>query len=70
MAEFLAASMNQHMAGFDQSGLVVEMQVLDWLKELLGSPATASGILLSGGSMANLTALAVARSAEYRGDYR
>jgi glutamate/tyrosine decarboxylase-like PLP-dependent enzyme len=70
MAEFLAASMNQHMAGFDQSGLVVEMQVLDWLKELLGSPATASGILLSGGSMANLTALAVARSAKYRGDYR
>jgi glutamate/tyrosine decarboxylase-like PLP-dependent enzyme len=39
----------------------VELVVLDWLKELLGYPAEAGGILTSGGSEANLTALVAAR---------
>ena len=41
----------------------VEQQVLDWFKEMLGFPADASGLLVSGGSMANLVALTVARNA-------
>ncbi len=39
----------------------VELVVLDWFKEFLGYPASASGILTGGGSEANLTALLVAR---------
>src|SRR5438128_392470 len=39
----------------------VELIVLDWFKEFLGYPPQASGILTSGGSEANLTALLVAR---------
>lgn len=39
----------------------VELVVLDWLKSFLGYPAGARGILTSGGSEANLTALVVAR---------
>src|SRR5579871_2461600 len=39
----------------------VELVVLDWLKEFIGYPTQASGILTSGGSEANLTALVVAR---------
>jgi glutamate/tyrosine decarboxylase-like PLP-dependent enzyme len=39
----------------------VEITVVDWLKELMGFPAAGGGLLVSGGSMANLTALAVAR---------
>jgi glutamate/tyrosine decarboxylase-like PLP-dependent enzyme len=39
----------------------VELVVLDWFKEFLGLPAQAAGILTSGGSEANLTALVVAR---------
>jgi glutamate/tyrosine decarboxylase-like PLP-dependent enzyme len=39
----------------------VELVVLDWFKQFLGYPAQASGILTSGGSEANLTALLVAR---------
>ena len=39
----------------------VELLVLDWFKEFLGFPAQARGILTSGGSEANLTALVVAR---------
>ena len=32
----------------------VETQVIEWCKEMLGYPAEASGLLVSGGSMANL----------------
>lgn len=39
----------------------IEILVLDWFKEFLGLPTQARGILLSGGSEANLTALVVAR---------
>ncbi len=39
----------------------VEIVVLDWLKEFLGYPSQAEGILTSGGSEANLTALVAAR---------
>lgn len=39
----------------------VEIVVLDWFKQFLGYPTEAQGILTSGGSEANLTALAVAR---------
>jgi glutamate/tyrosine decarboxylase-like PLP-dependent enzyme len=39
----------------------VELVVLDWFKTFVGFPETAAGILTSGGSEANLTALVVAR---------
>jgi glutamate/tyrosine decarboxylase-like PLP-dependent enzyme len=39
----------------------VEIVVLDWFKQFLGYPAGASGLLTTGGSEANLIALAVAR---------
>jgi aromatic-L-amino-acid decarboxylase len=39
----------------------VEIVVLDWFKQFLGYPPEARGILTSGGSDANLTALVVAR---------
>jgi aromatic-L-amino-acid/L-tryptophan decarboxylase len=41
----------------------VELVVIDWFKQILGLPADAAGLLVSGGSVANLTALAVARRA-------
>ncbi|HEV2493301.1 MAG TPA: aminotransferase class I/II-fold pyridoxal phosphate-dependent enzyme [Terriglobia bacterium] len=39
----------------------VELVVIDWFKQMLGLPEQAAGLLVSGGSVANLTALAVAR---------
>jgi aromatic-L-amino-acid decarboxylase len=63
LAEMLAAGMNPNVGGFDQVSVYVENQVLDWCKEMLGYPAEASGLLVSGGSMANLVGLAVARNA-------
>jgi glutamate/tyrosine decarboxylase-like PLP-dependent enzyme len=41
----------------------VELVVLDWFKEWIGFPQEAAGVLVSGGSAANLTALACAREA-------
>lgn len=44
---------------------VVELVVLDWFRSWIGYPEEASGLLVSGGSEANLTALACARAARF-----
>jgi aromatic-L-amino-acid decarboxylase len=62
LAEMLAAGMNPNLAGGEHMANDVEAQVLDWCKEMLGYPAEASGLLVSGGSMANLVGLTVARN--------
>jgi glutamate/tyrosine decarboxylase-like PLP-dependent enzyme len=41
----------------------VELVVLEWLRELCGLPEGADGVMLSGGSVASLVGLAVARTA-------
>jgi aromatic-L-amino-acid/L-tryptophan decarboxylase len=48
----------------------VELQVLDWCKQLLGFPLEAGGLLTSGCSASNLIALAVARNAKAGFDVR
>jgi aromatic-L-amino-acid decarboxylase len=70
LAEFLAAIMNPNAGGLDHSAVHVERQVIDWLKEMLGYPSTASGVLTSGCSAANLIGLAVARNAKAKFDLR
>ena len=70
LAEMLAAGMNAHLAGYDQSASAVERQVLDWLKASLGFPQTASGVLVSGGTAANLNGLLAARVAKAGWDIR
>jgi aromatic-L-amino-acid/L-tryptophan decarboxylase len=39
----------------------VELVAVDWLRELLGLPGGTQGLLMSGGSLSNMTALAAAR---------
>jgi aromatic-L-amino-acid/L-tryptophan decarboxylase len=70
LADMLASGMNPQMAGFDQAPRLVEEQTLRWLAELMGFPATASGLLTSGGSMANLLGLNVGRFAKAGFDVR
>ena len=70
LAEMLAAGFNASLAGGDHAGTYVEHTVLNWLKEIVGFPADAGGILTSGGSMANLTGLAVMRHVQTEGNAR
>lgn len=70
MADMLAAGMNAHLAGLDQSPKLVELKVIEWLAELMGFPKDSSGVLMSGGTMANLVGLAVARHAKAGFDLR
>jgi glutamate/tyrosine decarboxylase-like PLP-dependent enzyme len=60
-AEALAAAMNPSVAGGDHAATYLERQVLRWFADLSGLPGGAGGLLVSGASMATLTALAVAR---------
>jgi glutamate/tyrosine decarboxylase-like PLP-dependent enzyme len=62
-AAALAAAMNPSVAGGNHAAVYVERQVVNWFKALLGFPAGAMGLLVSGGSAAATTALAVARHA-------
>jgi glutamate/tyrosine decarboxylase-like PLP-dependent enzyme len=70
LAELLAAGMNPNVGGGGNSAARLEYQVLDWCKEMLGYPMEASGILVSGGSMANLVGLTVARNTKAEIDLR
>src|SRR4029453_61059 len=69
-ADALAAAMNPSVAGGNHAAVHVERQVVRWFAEILGLPPTAMGLLVSGGSMANLTALAAARHAKAGFDVR
>jgi len=63
IADMVISAMNSCTLGFDEAASShVELQLIDWLKEMLGYASEASGLLVSGGSMANLVGLAVART--------
>lgn len=64
MADMLASGMNPHLAGFNQAPTLVEHQVVEWLAELLGMPSGTSGVMASGGTVANIIGLTVARNAK------
>jgi glutamate/tyrosine decarboxylase-like PLP-dependent enzyme len=63
--EWLAAAWDQNAGNYSASpaGAVIEEVAGSWLKELFGLPATASVGFVTGGTMANFTALAAARHA-------
>src|SRR5450755_138690 len=62
LAEMLAAGLNANLGGRDQMPLEVERQVVRWMRELFGFPQTASGLFVTGSSMANLIGVLVART--------
>ena len=70
LAEMLAAGMNPHLAGYDQAASLIEKKVISWLKSLMGFPEAASGLLVSGGTAANLNGLLAARVAKAGWDVR
>lgn len=61
MAEMASAAVNANLGGRDHGGIYVEKAVLAWCKEMMGFPAEASGLLVSGTSMATIIAVKTAR---------
>jgi aromatic-L-amino-acid/L-tryptophan decarboxylase len=63
VADLIADSVNRFTGLYVASPALVqlEMNVLGWFRDIAGLPATARGVLTSGGSMANLIALVTAR---------
>ena len=62
LADFAAAGMNAFAASWagGSGPSAVELAVIDWMRAWMGLPDTAEGILVSGGSVGNLSALAAA----------
>lgn len=64
LADFLASVMNSNLGGGNHVSNMVEEQVINWMKTMLAMPEDSSGLLVSGGSMANFVGLSVARNAQ------
>jgi glutamate/tyrosine decarboxylase-like PLP-dependent enzyme len=62
LAEMLAAGLNANLGGRDHAPIEVERQIVDWMRAMFGFPSGASGIFVTGTSMANLIAVLVART--------
>ncbi len=69
LAEMLRAGINGAQE-FSFAEAKVNLQVIDWIKEFLGFPKEAGGVLTCGGSEANFTGLAVARNAKAAGQVK
>jgi aromatic-L-amino-acid decarboxylase len=65
LADLLASTLNANLTAWRSAPAAVEVErlTIDWIKQILGLDAQASGLFVSGGSMANLAALAAARRA-------
>ncbi|RWC89795.1 MAG: aspartate aminotransferase family protein [Mesorhizobium sp.] len=70
LGDFLAAIQGSNLGGGNHAAGLMDSQVVNWCKEMLGFPASASGTLVSGGSMANIIGLTVARNTKAGIDVR
>jgi glutamate/tyrosine decarboxylase-like PLP-dependent enzyme len=63
LADLLASVLNANLPAWRSAPAPTELErlTIDWIKEALGYPPAAGGLFTSGGSMANLAALAAAR---------
>jgi glutamate/tyrosine decarboxylase-like PLP-dependent enzyme len=66
IGSLVASALNINVTGWRSAPVGTEIERLSvrWLKEMIGYPGSAGGLLVSGGSMANFAALAAARSSK------
>jgi aromatic-L-amino-acid decarboxylase len=70
LADMVAGGLNANVGGRDQMPLEVEAQVVRWMRELFGFPFDASGVFVTGTSMANAMGLFVALTHVMGSGYR
>jgi len=72
LGDFLASAVNQNVGAWFLSPMAseIEGQTVRWIAELLGFPATSGGLLVSGGSVANISCFLAARQAKAGWDAR
>jgi aromatic-L-amino-acid decarboxylase len=70
LAEMLAAGLNANLGGRDHMPIEVERQIVHWLRQLFDFPTGASGLFVTGTSMANLLGVLVARTGALGVDVR
>nr|WP_279382509.1 pyridoxal-dependent decarboxylase [Acanthopleuribacter pedis] len=63
VADMLAAGVNASSGAFNDAPSRIEAQLIGWMRDLFDFPETTSGIVTSGGSVANMIGLAVGRDA-------
>lgn len=66
IADLLASTLNPSLTSWRSApgAAEIERQTIGWIKQIIGYAPEAEGLFLSGGSMAHLCALAVARDAK------
>ena len=71
LADFIAQGVNRYVGLWQPSPAVVQIEenVTRWLCDLFDYPEGSQGLLLSGGSMANLSAMVTARHAKLGEDF-
>jgi aromatic-L-amino-acid decarboxylase len=71
LGEFLAQGLNRYVGLWQPSPAMVQLEenVTRWLCDLFAFPASAQGVLTTGGSMANLSAVVTARHARLGSDF-
>ncbi len=70
IADLLASTLNANLTAWRSAPAAVEMErlTINWIKQILGYDLRAAGLFVSGGSMANMAALAAARQAKAPAD--
>ncbi len=69
LGEWLGIGFNSMAASWagGSGPATIELVVIEWLRQLMGMPEGTEGVLVSGGSIANLTAFAAARASHGTG---
>lgn len=70
LADMLAAGLNANLGGRDHIPIEVERQIVEWMRQIFGFPQGASGLFVTGASIANFVALLIARNAVLEGAVR
>ena len=70
LAEMLAGGLNANLGGRDHMPVEVERQIVEWVRRMFAFPEGATGLFVTGSSLANFIGVLVARTAVLGRDVR